>query len=512
MLAGTSINPQIPQIMGNYEIPTAGEINFGEEGFGEYIKAAVSQLQKPQTQEQPAVIAKSDYTDEENILASYLLSMAKPLTDNVQLTIDNVQLPIELENEINVTPQIPEIPQFTETPQIPEQANPETTQEPLQRSPRELFIEYSGIIREIVFGEGYEGYEIPTVEQIMQAISRLEAEGKIEAAQARLIENYAHAIKLVNAGIPQAGIPEADLAVFPVIDEENPAEIPAPRENHGVVISQEEIKFVEPEKFGIFKTEQAQETPVKLAQGLQSEQIPQEIHELFKQLKVTAENQAQIPETPEESDELMKAWETVQKNHVEIKEKPAEMNELLERAKVIKAETAEKPQNTQKPVGRDVLDTPQTPTTINFEPKPVILEKAELPQLPQTTVTQVSEQILAKLETTANGTTTFEMMLNPLELGKIAVKIVMTATGTAIEIIAEKATTAQLLQNSADRIGLALEKGETKLESFVVSVEEKSDYSEQRENQRNNKQEQQQNSEREEDYDGISFEELLNTL
>jgi len=521
-MVGTGINPQIQmQITGNYEIPTAGEIGFGEEGFGEYIKAAVSQLQKPQTQEQPTVTVKSDYTDEENILASYLLSMAKPLI------IDEQPKLIE-PTPLSLCDIPPKGETCTETPQIPEFASPEVPQDFSHRPPLEAFAEYSGIIREIIFGKDYEGKERPTIEQIMQAISQLETEGKIDSAQAKLIENYAHAIKFVNAGIPQEGIPEAHLAVITYPDEQLPinnGQLPInERHDHGAVISQEEIKFVQPQEFGILKP-QASETPVKSAQNGQN---GQEIHELFKQIKVTTENQAQILETPEESDELMKAWETVQKNHVQIKEKPAEMNELLEQVTRNKGqgtvnekseapknlETSEKPQNLQKSARRDNPEpsAPQTATTVQIEAKPVILEKAELPKLPQSTVMQVSEQILAKLETAKNGTTTFEMTLNPIELGKIAVKIVMTATGTAVEITAQRPETAQLLQNSADRIGLALDKSETKLESFIVNVEEKEDYSEQRENQDSNKQEQQQNSEREEDYDGISFEELLNTL
>jgi flagellar hook-length control protein FliK len=150
----------------------------------------------------------------------------------------------------------------------------------------------------------------------------------------------------------------------------------------------------------------------------------------------------------------------------------------------------------------------------------VIAKETELPQLPQKTIAQVSEQIFARLESAQAGTTTFEVILNPVELGKIAVKIIIQASGTAVEIIAEKASTAQLLQNSAERINYALERSDARLDSFIVNTAEspqsdnqnKPDYSEQRENQNSNKGEQQQDDstgEQSEEETGISFAELL---
>jgi flagellar hook-length control protein FliK len=544
MVVNAGINPQIaPQLTVVVKI----EADFTEESFAEYMKAAFKTAQAPQAQQTPLGTAKNYGEGEEEISASYLLSMTK------QLTIDNAQLTIEKPQE---TTPVPEVPEFAETPEAPQLAqNPENpqAQEPPHRSPRELFIEYSGIIRELIFGKDYEGYEIPTIEQIKRALNQLEAEGKIQAAQASLIESYAHAIKAVNAEIPQAEIHGAHLAVMPIIGEEK-AEAPAGSS----------ILDTPPETQTPMQTLKTPEAAVKASTA----QIEQEIKELFGKIKVVNENLAgrDVSDTSEKPEETLKAWETIQKNHVEIKEKPTEMSELLAQAAKnkeqgkadeksqapktleasVKPEAAAKPETVQKPEATAKSETPakteapvkteasaaakseapqinreslqQNLINPDFQGKPIMTgaEKAELPKLPSlpsSTITQVGEQLIARLETAKNGTTVFEMTLNPIELGKIAVKIVVTATGTAVEITAQRPETAQLLQNSADRIGLALDKAEAKLESFVVNVEEKSDYSEQQNRQNSQKQENEQNSEQpEEDYDGISFEELLSTL
>ncbi|MCL2019922.1 MAG: flagellar hook-length control protein FliK [Oscillospiraceae bacterium] len=132
--------------------------------------------------------------------------------------------------------------------------------------------------------------------------------------------------------------------------------------------------------------------------------------------------------------------------------------------------------------------------------------------LPQSQVNLISEEIIARLAT-KNGVTTFEMTLNPVELGKITVKLVMKDAKLSVEIVAEKGKTAALLQNSADRIGASLEKNDIKLEYFSVNVEQKSDYSEQQGNKGGNRggREGNERSGTEEE-NGISFEELLQGL
>jgi len=287
---------------------------------------------------------------------------------------------------------------------------------------------------------------------------------------------------------------------------------------------------------------QKAETPVgydvhSLPKEAETPQAEQAVKELFGKVKLTTENQVQSQTEKPESDETLKSWDTFQKARVEIKEKPEEMNQLLERYKAVNSEKPEKAEKAEIPVGREANDTPKKAEAdamrnteqpkkaeapvmrdapeapkIVFSPKPVVVSE-EKPLLPQSQVVRISSEITARLETAKNGTTTFEMTLNPVELGKITVKLVMKAAKVTVQIVAENAKTAQLLQNSADRIGAVLDKGEAKLESFVVSVEQKSDYSEQRENQNQNREEQEQpQDEAAEEENGISFAELLQEL
>ncbi|MCL2637705.1 MAG: flagellar hook-length control protein FliK [Oscillospiraceae bacterium] len=512
LCSGAGITPQeFPQLPAFVKV----EGDFTEESFAEHMRDAFKAGGKEQFETATPVTPQKtgqEFDDAEH-LAAYLLSIAKPVVVDEQPKMNELELAVKPQLEIPVGCDVPDAPEFTETPKMPEftvnpeipeipvgfgvpdepqksetsqiTANPEPSQDLSHRPSLEVVYEYFNAIRELVFGKDYEGNEILTAEQIKWAVSQLEAGGKIEAATTELIQRYAEALNFINAGIPQAELPEAHLAKSAVLNEqaiEKPIETFVTAEKHPVTQLTPEVK---------------------------------EFLEKFAEVKLAVENgkSAQMTAESEKPEELLKAWETVQKAHVVIQEKPEEFNELLEKFKAQnpeKSENFEKPQKSEAPVGRDVPGTPQESATTYFEPKPAILAKAELPQLPQSTVAQVSEQVLAKLTTATNGTTTFEMILNPVELGKIAVKIVIGATGTAVEITAEKAATAQLLQNSADRIGLALDKGEAKLESFIVNVENKQDYSEQRENQSNNRGEQQQESEENgEDEQGISFAELL---
>jgi flagellar hook-length control protein FliK len=397
-----------------------------------------------------------------------------PLTNNVQLTIDNVQL-------------TPETPQIVATPETPLTNNVQFTIDNVQLTP--------------------ESPQIVATPETPQIIATPEAPQIVATPEAPQI-----------AAIPQAPLTNnVQLAIDNVqLTPETPQivatpESPVGRDAHGTPQAPKPVV-----------TQQTPEAKEFLAK--------------FSEVKLAIENGGSAELTaeqtkPEEPLETLKAWSNLQKAQANIKEMPEEMKELLEQLTVDKKQPTvdEKPQtlktpeapvgrdaqdapkNSETPVGRDAHDTPQA--SANFEPQPVILEKTELLQLPKQTIAQVSEQILARLATAQSGTTTFEMVLNPVELGKIAVKIVIQATGTAVEITAEKASTAQLLQNSAERIAYALERSDTRLDTFTVNVAEsqqKPDYSEQRDNQNSNRGEQEQDSgENHEEEPGISFEELL---
>jgi flagellar hook-length control protein FliK len=208
-----------------------------------------------------------------------------------------------------------------------------------------------------------------------------------------------------------------------------------------------------------------------------------------------------------QSETTLKAWESTPKAHVNLVEKPQEFNELLQNAKAKFAEldAREKPKSSEAPLNHDA---PEAPKAAFSDPKPVALKQAELPP---SQMTRISEEISARLAKASNGTTTFEMTLNPAELGKITVKIIVKAAIATVEVTAENARTAQLLQNCADKIGLALDKGDSKLESFIVNVESKQDYSEQRENQNQNRSGSENGEQpgEEDSEQGMSFAELL---
>jgi flagellar hook-length control protein FliK len=500
LMAGIGINPQMfpesPQLPSVIKI----EGEFTEESFAEYMREAFQTAEEPQFLTAPPVTAekrenavfipRQASTEEEQTVASCLLSLAIPAIVDEQPKITEL--------ELAVTPQIPDAPETPEAPQTPEApklAQPEQPEAPEVAEPQNPIIAEKPEARqpaeksEMPLITEMKPPEEPRIVTAPAAPEPTQLLQEVQQAQQEVIQSYGEAIKVTGAEIPQAELPEVQLAKLPVIDMPKTEQTAVP---------EAEAK--------------APQAPAKHV-AVQLTQEAKQFLEKFGEVKYAIENGKNVQfstmaEQPDEELEALKAWQTLHKAQVAIKEKPEEFNELLEKFKAENPAGRDAPKKSETP-----KETPQIQTAAFAEPKPQIanLAKADLPQpqqLPQSTIAQVSEQIFARLAA-PDGTTTFEMILNPAELGKIAVKIVVQATGTAIEITAEKAATAQLLQNSADRIGLALERGDARLESFVVNVESKPDYSEQRENQNRGGQQQQEQDEQGEEEQGLSFAELL---
>jgi flagellar hook-length control protein FliK len=274
-----------------------------------------------------------------------------------------------------------------------------------------------------------------------------------------------------------------------------------------------------PETSAVRNTPDAPKTPQN------GEDVQKAVKDMFGKVKVTVDRQ----EITAEREETFRSDELFPKARVEIKHKPEEMNQLLERFKAanpekpVNPESADKtetPKSAKNPESLFKTETQETtethagreaPVTAQSDTKPVFvsIEKATLPQ---GETDRISSQILTKMSE-AKGTTTFEMSLNPENLGKITVKLVMSGAGITAEIVAEKAETALLLQNSADRITAALERNDARLETFNVAVEQRQDYSEQRENQDQNRQSYEPETEEagEEEIE-ISFAELIQSM
>ncbi|MDR2558273.1 MAG: flagellar hook-length control protein FliK [Oscillospiraceae bacterium] len=536
--------PQAPQCAGFGEISEA----YGEEGFGECVKLAITELGRQETgcapkmfyekgtvTEAPEFIPKpkqkQDCGEEEQILASCLLSMAIPAVIDEKPKIAELETVVKPQAH-TAPPELPEMsaerdvnsaPQPPGNTEIPGQAGPETP-EPVKSETAQ--------VSETPEIAGAKAPEPATPEPVKSETAQVTAEETLRFADSSEPKVFAAESGEAIAENPEAVHPQGYVQPETYKASETAQILTA--EFHGTA-KQTQLPKAEAQhvRSGIIYSEKPAET-AEIPKHTVT-QIPQEAKEFlekFGEVKFAAENgkSAEITAEPVKPEETLKVWETIQKAHVEIKEKPEELNELLEKFKAQNHGKTEKLEKTEKPAEMPktqetaktsettkIHDIPKTPETLqisattHFEPKSVIPEKADLPQLPKSTITQVSEQILAKMATAKNGTTAFEMILNPAELGKISVKIVVQATGTAVEITAEKAATAQLLQNSADKIGFALERSDAKLESFVVNVETKQDYSEQRENRNDNRGEQQQQDSDEagEEEQGISFAELL---
>lgn len=129
---------------------------------------------------------------------------------------------------------------------------------------------------------------------------------------------------------------------------------------------------------------------------------------------------------------------------------------------------------------------------------------------PVKTITRITDEITAKLTTLKNGETSFEMTLNPESLGKITVKLVTVGEKVAVEIVAEKPETAQLLQGRADELQLSLKQNGVELESYQTVVQTNETYQNSNfgEN-RKHRNPQYQQPQGEENDDDISFSELL---
>jgi flagellar hook-length control protein FliK len=203
---------------------------------------------------------------------------------------------------------------------------------------------------------------------------------------------------------------------------------------------------------------------------------------------------AQTQITAEQEKPLNEAELKAPLNPLNIKGKPDEMNELLERFKA--SEAAKEAVSAQGQVQ-------------HIDPKPVVTGK-EISIFPQAETARIADEIIARIATKEGGVITFEMTLNPVELGKITIKIVMSGDSVTADITAQEENTAKLLQNATDKIQAQLDKESVKLEQFTVKHEP--DYSDRQENQNGNKQQHEQKPKSEDEDIEISFAELMQSM
>ncbi len=200
-------------------------------------------------------------------------------------------------------------------------------------------------------------------------------------------------------------------------------------------------------------------------------------------------------------------YQTFLKNAVNFKAMPEEMNSILNSVNPVINETAEIKANTEMlaPEEMSAIDEApvstvqvksennnsntntgdnnnnQFPVNTNpFNPFSVPFEArlAEMQHLyesaPVPVPTQISEQIIAHISTLQDGTTEFNMQLNPEGLGRITVKLLTEGKGAELQITAERPETAELLRSRMDNMNIALKQNDIDLQKYIVYEEAQS--------------------------------------
>jgi flagellar hook-length control protein FliK len=465
--------------------------------------------------------------------------------DNIRVITANLPVPLKPSPENTAHPeQLVHIPQWQMSQA---EAEPETAEQTLHTA---YFPQYQGTAQfaETNSGaqteEANQGIKIPLIdaEPEQKAQFQSKAYQPQENLTAQVYANYASAPAQNTAELEMTALPEAQLAKSPELDfiaEEPQADYAKARE--ATAKPENVIEFVqygepkaEYDRQELHKAISGRDTAESAASQKPGKAQTEQTFRFIEAVKVSAEPTQAFQSTEPEQKQI--AQELFPNAKVEIKAVSEQLNELQEfKAAMTGGEKQEaggfteskaavtgeeQAKTTESDVKSKQTETPTEaesavkPAGAEFSQKPVTIGKTETAQLPQSTTTAIGEEIIARLSEAKNGTTTFEMILNPAELGKITVKLTLGATGIAAEIIAEKASTALMLQNSADRINAALEKTDARIESFSVSAESKPDYNEQRENQDGNRghyEPEQTEEAKDEDYT-ISFAELLQAM
>ncbi|MCL2086343.1 MAG: flagellar hook-length control protein FliK [Oscillospiraceae bacterium] len=163
--------------------------------------------------------------------------------------------------------------------------------------------------------------------------------------------------------------------------------------------------------------------------------------------------------------------------------KPTELNEVLENLGLQKQKQKQMP--TQAPV-----ETPLFQNNLSIQQMEHVFEKAQTPVL-----SQITTEILAKMEALPPKGMTFEMELNPAQLGKIVIKLVSQAGKVSLEITAGRQETAALLQNRAENMTAILRANGVELETYQVNTDQSEHYDRERNDNQSNKHNERQSNE-----------------
>ena len=499
---GTAIH-----ITAETEMPRFTEIagDYIEEGFCEYIKSAMAVRDKKSTEPEasgntaetnpdPAFLAKSPKLsptdpEETQLLVAYLLSVPKMsrqaeedaeanyLSAMEQVAALAAQALInpeqaELIHKTELLPEIPTGAPEAETPETPETSPP----------PQNNATEVPQLLMDGGFqaqAPGDEGNQVtsPQLQSFYEALESVEAKVTPKEQTPQTVQEAASSEvrdttdfakpeeQKVLSDTDAKSVKTSDTAQPEAKTEAQPAEHNVPKVAEKAVEKGEAV----------------------LTQAQNSEKLQDDAKPAV--VKVVAEEsvkeQAQVK--TEQSEPLKEAE---LKTPLNIKSKPDEMKELLERFKLSEA-------------AKDAV-----PVQAQHDPKPVVAGK-EITVLPTTEAVRIADEIIARIAAKEGGVITFEMTLNPVELGKITIKIVLSGEKLTADITAQEEHTAKLLQNVTDKIQASLDKEAVKLEQLVVKHEP--DYSEQQE--QNGKQQQDQNAKPEADEEiEISFAELMQSM
>ena len=351
--------------------------------------------------------------------------------------------------------------------------NPENTQNPQESTSQQKFTAESKNISGKAETAGTEKAQINLKAQIAEANADPESKNAGNTAKLQVFADAEAEIKQTAAAELTGKLAESNPeSISKAVNEQNL--VPGNAAQSAV---QSAEAFRKPEKSGNH-TQVVSENPENASETEKS------VNEWLGKIKVVHENSSHSESglkqnqnqgggklLKQEASEAQKAFEATPKAHLNIKAETKEFGELLKNAKAVQEEKGgneNAPQIAYKP---EMMVLPQ----VNADSEEVFL--------PNSQIEKFTAEITARLETLQDGTTTFEMTLNPENLGKIAVKLILKAGNLSVQITAEKAGTALLLQNTHDKLTHVLERSGAKLENVQVVVENaenKDDYSEQR--------------------------------
>ncbi len=262
-----------------------------------------------------------------------------------------------------------------------------------------------------------------------------------------------------------------------------------------------EMIQVEPETVAVEAMPVEEMMPEEAAQPMISElegmvEAPVQAAEV--QMGENLQVQQMQPEKSVVEDVKLQAEQTVQE--VQISEKPQTLNQ--QKADASNQESMAQHEDSHPAEQTVQIQNPEPSVKVEVqEMKPQEPVRIQVPQ-PEELPEKVTDQLMAKI---SEGIKEFEIHIEPVNLGKIAVKILYQAGQTTVSIMCSEKRTLDILGRNAGEIGQIIDKNLGGTTTIVVDKQE-SDYlnqtrDENQQNGQNGEQEQQEGRKKEEGVD-----------